>query len=108
MLVRRVVRNWLFEHPSPLVESASVCQNQQKELGFNNENRKQGDEYSLCGLPGVFKTRIHVIIVRSSGHHINAAPSIPPPTTRDRLQEEIRQGPDERLDLRNRLTILLR
>ncbi len=69
MLFRRALRNWLFANQPPLVESASAWQNQQKTLGFNNENRKQGDEHSLCGLTGVFKTRIHVIIVRTSGHH---------------------------------------
>jgi hypothetical protein len=41
MLVRRVVRQWFFDNPSPLVESVSARQNQQKA----------------------------VIMVRSPGHH---------------------------------------
>jgi hypothetical protein len=31
---------------------------------------KEGDEHSLLVLPGVFTTRINVIIVRTSGHLI--------------------------------------
>jgi hypothetical protein len=32
--------------------------------------RKQGNEHSLCGLSGAFSTRINVIVVTTSGHHI--------------------------------------
>jgi hypothetical protein len=32
--------------------------------------RKQGTEHSLHGLTGVFSTRINVIVVTTSGHHI--------------------------------------
>ncbi len=70
MVDRREVKNWLFTHPTPLVESCSKWEDQQKALGVNNEIRKQGDEHSLCGLPGVFTTRIHVIIIRTLGHRI--------------------------------------
>jgi len=40
-------------------------------FGFSDINfRKQGNEHSLRGLAGAFTTRINVIIVTTSGHHI--------------------------------------
>jgi hypothetical protein len=57
-------------HPHPSVESESEWENQLKAFGFNNENRKQGNEHSLRGLEGAFKTRINLITVRTSEHRI--------------------------------------
>ncbi len=68
MKVRRDCQNWLLVNPPPLVESLTDWQDRIKEFGLTNERRKQGDEHSLCGLAGVFTTRINVILVTTSGH----------------------------------------
>ncbi len=68
---RKVCKNWLLVHPSPLVESVTDWRDQIMSFGYSNSKiRKQGNEHSLCSLAGVFSTRINVIVVTTSGHHI--------------------------------------
>ena len=71
MDVRRACKRWVLAHPSPQVESASAWRDKIIPFGFGDVNtRKQGNDHSLRGLAGAFKTRINVIVVRTSGHHI--------------------------------------
>ena len=71
MLVRRACKNWLLANPPSHVESVTAWQDNIKAFGFGNiEIRKQGDDDSLRGLAGAFKTRINVIVVMTTGHHI--------------------------------------
>ena len=85
MAVRRACRNWLLAHPPPLVESATDWRNQTMPFGFGDINiRKQGNEHSLRGLAGAFSTRINVIVVMTSGHHIK---QYNPPENIQHLQE---------------------
>ena len=54
-------------------------------FGYGVTNiRKQGNEHSLCGLTGAFSTRINVIVVTTSGHHIQ---QYNPPENIHHLQE---------------------
>ena len=53
-------------------------------FGFRDERRKQGDEHSLCGLTGVFTTRINVIIVTTSGYRTE---QYNPPKNRNHFEE---------------------
>ena len=69
MGVRRGCKKLILNNPSPLVESDTDWRDQIKVFGFTKETRKQGNEYSLCGLTGTFATSINVIIVTTSGHH---------------------------------------
>jgi hypothetical protein len=39
-------------------------------FGYGTDIRKAGNDYSLRGLAGAFKTRINVIVVMTTGHHI--------------------------------------
>jgi hypothetical protein len=39
-------------------------------FGFATELRKQGNEHSLCAMAACFTTRINLITVSTSGHHI--------------------------------------
>ena len=66
MQVRRGCKNWLLNNSSPLVESHTDWRDRVMPFVFGNERRKQGDEHSLCGLTGVFATRINDIIVTTS------------------------------------------
>ena len=85
MSVRRSCRNWLLAHPPPLVESATDWRNQTMPFGFGDINiRKQGNEHSLRGLAGAFSTRVNVIVVMTSGHHIK---QYNPPENTQHLQE---------------------
>ncbi len=71
MSFRKASKNWLISHPSPLVESRPDWRNQIMLFGYRDPKfRKQGNEHSLCGLAGAFSTRINVIVVTTSGHHI--------------------------------------
>jgi hypothetical protein len=71
MTFRKSYKNWLIEHPPPLVESRTDRRNQIMLFGYRDPQfRKQGTEHSLHGLTGVFSTRINVIVVTTSGHHI--------------------------------------
>ena len=68
--VRRAVRNWLFAHKPSFVDSATEWPDQIKEFGYDTEQRKQGNEYSLRAMAACFSTRINLITVSTSGHHI--------------------------------------
>ncbi len=69
--LQKCVQNWLIAHPPPLVESRSDWRNQIMLFGYRDPNfRKQGNDHSLYGLAGAFSTRINVIVVTTSGHHI--------------------------------------
>ena len=70
MEVRRAVRNWLYVHPPPFVESESTWIDQNKAFDFATEQRKQGNQHSLRAMPSCFSTRINLITVSTSGHHI--------------------------------------
>ena len=70
MEVRRAVRNWLYVHPPPFVESESAWIDQNKAFGFATEQRKQGNQHSLRAMASCFSTRINLITVSTSGHHI--------------------------------------
>ena len=71
LLVRRTCKSWLSANPPSHVESMTAWHDNIKAFGFGNiKIRKQGDDDSLCGLAGVFKTRINVIVVMTTGHHI--------------------------------------
>jgi len=70
MRVRRAVKSWLFAHKPSYVESTTAWQDQNKAFGFATEQRKQGNEYSLRAMASCFSTRINLITVSTSGHHI--------------------------------------
>jgi hypothetical protein len=85
MEVRKACKNWLLAYPSPLVESVTNWRDQTMPFGFGTINiRKQGNEHSLCGLAGAFSSRINVIVVMTSGHHIQ---QYTPPENIQHLQE---------------------
>jgi hypothetical protein len=63
MNVRRACKSWLLAHPPPGVESASAWRDKIMPFGYGNDIRKQGNDHSLRGLAGAFKTRINVIVV---------------------------------------------
>ncbi len=68
---RKACKNWLLAHPPPLVEWVTDWRDQIMTFGYGDSKiRKQGHEHSLCGLAGAFSTRINVIVVTTSGHHI--------------------------------------
>ena len=85
MDVRRACKKCLIANPSPLVESVKDWRDQTMSFGFGDETiRKQGNEHSLWGLAGAFSTRINVIVVTTSGHHIK---QYNPPENIQHLQE---------------------
>jgi hypothetical protein len=85
MVFRKVCKNWLLTHPPPLVVSGTDWRHQIMSFGFGETKiRKQGNEHSLCGLAGVFSTRINVIVVTTSGHHTQ---QYNPPENIQHLQE---------------------
>jgi hypothetical protein len=85
MDVRRACKNWLIANPPPLGESVKDWRDQTMPFGFGDETiRKQGNEHSLRGLAGEFSTRINVLVVMTSGHHIK---QYNPPENIQHLQE---------------------
>jgi hypothetical protein len=70
MQVRRAVRSWLLSHQLSLVDSATEWRDKVKAFGFATELRRQGNEHSLCTMAACFTTRINLITVSTSGHHI--------------------------------------
>ena len=68
--VRRACRNWLISNPPPGVESGSAWRDKILPFGYGTDLRKQGNDHSLRGLAGAFKTRINVIVITTSEHHI--------------------------------------
>ena len=68
--VRRACRNWLISNPPPGVESGSAWRDKILPFGYGTDSRKAGNDHSLRGLAGAFKTRINVIAVMTTGHHI--------------------------------------
>jgi hypothetical protein len=85
MAFRKACKNWLLAHPPPLVVSATDWRHQIMSFGFGETKiRKQGNEHSLRGLAGAFSTRINVIVVTTSGHHIQ---QYNPPENIQHLQE---------------------
>ncbi len=53
-----------------LVDTVSECRDRVMAFGFATELRKQGNEHSLCVMAACFTTRINLITVSTSGHHI--------------------------------------
>ena len=85
MAFRKACKNWLLAHPPLLVESGTDWRDQIMPFGFGaTKIRKQGNEHSLRGLAGAFSTRINVIVVTTSGHHIQ---QYNPPENIQHLQE---------------------
>ena len=68
--VRRAVRNWLFAHQPSFVDSATEWRDQIMGFGFAMEQRRQRIEHSLRAMAACFSTRINLITVSTSGHHI--------------------------------------
>ena len=68
--VRRAVRNWLLAHQLSLLDTVSEWRNRVMAFGFATELRKQGNEHSLCAMAACFTTRINLITVSTSGHHV--------------------------------------
>ena len=82
--VRRACRNWLISNPPPGVESGSAWRDKILPFGYGTDLRKQGNDHSLRGLAGAFKTRINVIVITTSEHHIQ---QFNPPENTQHLQE---------------------
>ncbi len=68
--VRRAVRSWLLAHQLSLVDTVTEWRDRVMAFGFATELRKQGNEHSLCAMAACFTTRINLITVSTSGHHI--------------------------------------
>ncbi len=85
MVFRKACKNWLLVNPPPLVELGADWRDQIMTFGFGaTKIRKQGNEHSLRGLAVEFSTRINVIVVTTSGHHIQ---QYNPPENIQYLQE---------------------
>jgi hypothetical protein len=68
--VRRAVRSWLLAHQLSLIDTVSEWRDRVMAFGFATELRKQGNEHSLYAMVACFTTRINLITVSTSGHHI--------------------------------------
>jgi hypothetical protein len=60
----------MFGHQPSFVDSATECRDQVMAFGYTTEQGKQGNEHSLSSMASCFSTRINLITVSTSGHHI--------------------------------------